>query len=125
MSVEKVEQFFEKVRGDEKLQARIASIDYHDQETATSDLLALAAEHGFSFTAADYRTAVRRRAEARHAAQEKGGAELDVAAGSGPFRRSDTEAGGGETCIVTDDCDYCFTWSNPQFCQPTEWPQCL
>jgi predicted ribosomally synthesized peptide with nif11-like leader len=121
MSVENVEKFFALVRGDQDLAVKIKAIDHTNQDSALSQLVQLASERGFPFTAKDHTEAVKRRAQARHKAAERDGAEMAAAAGVGPFR-SDTEAGGGETCIVTDDCDYCETHGTD--CNWTEWIGC-
>lgn len=121
MSVENVEKFFALVRKGGDLAAKIKAIDHTNQSTAAADLIRVASERGFAFTADDYNKAVKRRAQARHKAAERSGAEMAAAAGVGPFR-SDTEAGGGETCIVTDDCDYCETYGAD--CHWTEWTGC-
>lgn len=118
MSIENVEKFFARVRDDRYLQGRIRAIDYHDQDTAETALVALASEQGLKFSGDDYRAAVKRRVQARHAATRKGCGDLESAAG-GRFR---SETDSGETCIVTDNCDYCHTHGAD--CHWTEWPGC-
>jgi len=58
MSAEVVKAFFDKVRADAALAQKVKSILTVDGDAAVAELVKLAAEEGFDFTAQDYQTAL-------------------------------------------------------------------
>ena len=83
MSVKDVKAFFEKVEGDKGLQAKLRALEGKKVEVARAELIQIAADAGFKFTAADFAAARKARARSTKLSE----AELKaVAAGTGGFK---------------------------------------
>ena len=82
MAIETVQQFWSKAEEDESLEAKVQAIPADsDKEQALAEVLRIAAAAGFTFTAADFRAAVKEKLAQLHAAGQLSDDQLEMVAG--------------------------------------------
>ena len=82
MSVQNIRAFWEKAQQDPALQQQLREIKGDAKEAVVADIVRVAAEAGFSFTAQEYEATVKEDLARRHAAGELFDEELSSVAGA-------------------------------------------
>jgi predicted ribosomally synthesized peptide with nif11-like leader len=82
MSIASVEQFFQQVRNDPALQAKLQASASAHQEKALAAVVGIAAAAGFVFTAEEYKEAVKEILARQYAADQLSEAQLGLIVGA-------------------------------------------
>ena len=81
MSTEAVKNFWQKAQQDKSLQAKLAAIEEKHRRATVADIVTLATEAGFVFTAAEYDAAVKETLAKEHGAGDLSEEQLQQIAG--------------------------------------------
>jgi predicted ribosomally synthesized peptide with nif11-like leader len=100
MSIENVRKFLKKAEDSPELQKKLKSIPKSGGESSVAEIVKLASESGFSFTAKDYVGAVEQMLEEKHAASALTDSELALISG-------------GLMCVSSDGTKKCTCCSSP------------
>src|SRR5262245_29640949 len=106
MSTEAVKKFWQKAQHDKALQAKLAAIEAKHRQATVADIVKLAAEAGFTFTAAEYDAAVKETLVKEHAAGELTEEQLANLAGGRmiPSNGCTAVCGSEATACAAGDC---------------------
>ena len=100
MSVKIVYQFLETAAKDATLQEKLSGIPCEDKDAAIAEVVRIAANAGFVFSATDYDEALKEQVGQAHAAGELSEAQLEgVAGGTLSSYSSISYKGGGRTVL--------------------------
>jgi predicted ribosomally synthesized peptide with nif11-like leader len=94
MSVQTVRDFWQKANQDSALQKKLSATQSIAKDAAIADVIRIAAAAGFSFTQAEYETAVKEELARQHAAGDLNDESLAAIAG-GQYTQSCGSASGG------------------------------
>jgi predicted ribosomally synthesized peptide with nif11-like leader len=98
MSVQKVRDFWQKVKDDPSLRNKLIALQEKERQTSTAAVVKLADDAGFSFSFVDYEAAVKEELVRQHAAGELNDEELTgIAGGSLSYKTQYCPTGGASS----------------------------